>query len=126
MGNLFGVVYEKLTVVHAFEDFNMRRRAEFYQVFHLRFGGKRFFDAMPKIDVIAGYGFQLIGINGLVTIQHGLFASPRPCFFALVEDHIEIVAAKDGFPKFRPVVASPDVDCLVVPQGIDEPFRQGQ
>lgn len=64
----FRVVNKELTVVHAFEDFNMRRRAEFYQVFRLRFGDKRFFRAIPKMNVIAGDGFQLIGINGLVAI----------------------------------------------------------
>ena len=64
----FRVVNKELTVVHAFENLDMCLRLKRKEMFRLRFGDKRFFRAIPKMNVIAGDGFQLIGINGLVAI----------------------------------------------------------
>ena len=62
------MVNEQLAVVHALKDFDVRMRTEGKQMFRLRFSDKRFFRAIPEMDVIAGDGFQLVGINGLVAI----------------------------------------------------------
>ena len=55
-------------MVHAFENLDMCLRIKRKQMFRLRLGDKRFFRAIPEMDVIAGDGFQLVGINGLVAI----------------------------------------------------------
>ena len=44
----FGMVNEELAVVHALEDLDVGLRAEEEEVFHLRFGDKSFFGAVPK------------------------------------------------------------------------------
>ena len=42
------MVNEELAVVHALEDLDVGLRAEEEEVFHLRFGDKSFFGAVPK------------------------------------------------------------------------------
>ena len=68
MDYLFRMIDKKLTMVHAFENLDMCLRIKRKQMFRLRLGDKRFFRAIPEMDVIAGDGFQLVGINGLVAI----------------------------------------------------------
>ena len=65
---LFRTIDKELTMVHAFENLDMCLRIKRKQMFRLRLGDKRFFRAIPEMDVIAGDGFQLIGINGFVAI----------------------------------------------------------
>ena len=126
LGNLFGMVNEQLSVVHALEDFDVGLRTEGKQVSHLRFGDEGFFGAVPEMDVGAMNGVQAVGVNRFIAVYHGLRSAEGPDLLALVQQHIEIVRTEDRFPEARPVVTRPHIRRLIVPQRIDEPPRQGQ
>ena len=78
------------------------------------------------MNVIAGDGFQLVGINGLVAVHHRLCSAKGPDLLALIQQHIEIVRTEDRFPEARPVVTRPDIRRLIVAERIDEPSGQRQ
>ena len=124
--NLFGTVDEELAVVHALEDLVVGLRTEGKQVFHLRFGDKGFFGAVPEMDVGTVNGVQAVGIDGLIAVHDCLRSAEGPDLLALVQQHIEIVRTEDRFPEARPVVTRPHIRRLIVPQRIDEPPRQRQ
>ena len=104
LGNLFRMVDEQLTVIHALEDLDVGLRAEGKQVSHLRFGNEGFFGAVPEIDVCSMNGVQAVGIDRLIAVHHGLCSAERPDLLALVQQNIEIVRTEDRFPEARPVV----------------------
>ena len=52
-GDFIGMVDEELSVVHAFESLHVYAREDDLQVLDLRLGDKRFFGAVPEMDVVA-------------------------------------------------------------------------
>ena len=57
----------------------------------LRLSNEGFFGTIPKLDVAACNGFQLVGINIFVTVKYGLSATEREDFPAFIQKDIEIV-----------------------------------
>ena len=62
------MVNEELSVVHAIEDLHMHIGADSQQMSDLRFGNKRLFRSVPKVNICAMNGVQTIGINRLIAV----------------------------------------------------------
>ena len=81
---------------------------------------------MPEVDVGAGDGFQLVGIDRFVSVQDGAAAAEGIGLLAFVQENVEVVGMEDPAPESGPMVAGPDVGALVVAQWAHEPFRERQ
>ena len=57
------MIYEKLTMVQAFEDFYMGLRIKCLEMLGLGLCHEGLKSAVPVMDVIPGDGFQFIGIH---------------------------------------------------------------
>lgn len=123
---LFRMVYQQLSVIHFGEYLDTSIWVQFKQMLCLGFGNKSLLCAVPIVDIGAVDGFQLVGVNILISISHSLSLARRPRLFAFIQEHIEIVRAEHQLPESRPVSTSPDVHTLVVPQRIHAPSGQRQ
>lgn len=90
-GDLLRAVNQQLPVVHPGENGNSGIRTDREQVSDLRLCNKGLFGTIPKLDVAACDGFQLVGINIFVTVQYGLSATEWEDFPAFIQKDIEIV-----------------------------------
>lgn len=119
--HFFRMVHEQLPVVHFGEDFDVGRRADRLQMLCLGPGHERFERAVPEVDIGAGYGLQLVGIDRLVPVQDGPAAPEGIHLPAFVQQDIEIVRMEYPPPESRPVVTSPYVRALIVSERAFQP-----
>ena len=123
---LFRMVDKQLAMIQFWENFYVHGRAYLLQMFCLRLGDKGFKRAVPIVYILSEYGFQLVGINGLVSIQNGASAAIGIYFSAFIQKHIEVMGMEYPLPESRPMIAGPYIDALVITKWSFEPFGEGQ
>ena len=94
------MVHEQLPMVHLGKDFDVDRWTELLQMPGLGPGHERFERAVPEVDVGAGDGPQLIGIDRFIAVQNGPAAPEGIHFPAFVQQDVEIVRMEHPPPEW--------------------------
>ena len=120
------MVDKELAVIHTRENFYLGIGKEPAQMSDLRFGDECLLGPIPEVDIVPVDGFQLVGIDILVTVTNSFSLAVGPHFSAFFQQDVEVVGMEHPLPEARPMVAGPDVGALVIPQRVHAPLRQRQ
>ena len=120
------MIHKELAVVHLGENLYVSVGVEFEKMIYLWFGYKCLLCAVPEMYVVSRYALQLGGIDRFVSVAYSFALAVRPHFLALIQQNVHVVRMEYKAPESGPVVAGPDVETLVVTQGINAPAGQGE